>query len=173
MSPQVLLERLVDFEQRVRRVYRAFGKRLDFLPQVRFFWNNMAEDERSHAAILQRSRAFLDLIEDAPQVSKEMLASVAEKVAHAEAVTQQDELTSDEAFRQALILESSELNSLDGAWFQSLRPALGSLLHAMAPAEEEHIRRLVEAVQTFSQDHTLQDQVADLWARCLPERAER
>ena len=66
VDPQILLEQLIDFERRVRRLYLAYGNRSEFPAEIRFFWNNMAEDERAHAAILQRSAGFLDLIESPP-----------------------------------------------------------------------------------------------------------
>jgi hypothetical protein len=71
---------------------------------------------------------------------------------------------SDEAFRLALVLEDAELNSLDEAWFEGLRPTRGSLLQAMLPEEELHIRRVVDAVRAFSTDEVLQRQAAALWS---------
>jgi len=37
MSPGLLLDRLSDFEQRVRRLYLTLGDRADMLAEVRFF----------------------------------------------------------------------------------------------------------------------------------------
>jgi glutamate dehydrogenase (NAD(P)+) len=164
MTPRGLLEHLVDFERRIRRVYLTLGDRVSFPAEVRFLWNSMAEDERHHLAILERSSGLLDLMELPPQVSERTRSTLEAKVAAAEAAVARPELSSDEAFTQALILEGSELNSLDEAWFGGFRPTLGSLLQAMWPEEEVHIRRLVEAVQTFSTDATLQQQAAALWS---------
>jgi glutamate dehydrogenase/leucine dehydrogenase len=166
MTPRGLLERLVDFERRIRRVYLTLGDQTTFPAEVRFFWNAMAEDERHHLAILERSAGLLDLMEMPPQVSECTLATLEAKVAAAEAAVTQPELSSDEALTHALILEGSELNNLDEAWFGGFRPTLGALLQAMWPEEEVHIRRLVEAVQTFSTDATLQQQAAALWSTC-------
>jgi glutamate dehydrogenase/leucine dehydrogenase/rubrerythrin len=168
MTPRGVLERLVDFERRARQLYLALGDRTTFPAEVRFFWNCMAEDERHHIAILERSAGLLDLMEFPPQVSEATLATVDAKVAAAEAAVEQADLSSDEAFAQALILESSELNGLSEAWMQGFRPTLSSLLQVMAPEEEEHIRRLVEAIQTFSTDQTLHQQAAGLWATYQP-----
>jgi glutamate dehydrogenase (NAD(P)+)/glutamate dehydrogenase (NADP+) len=164
MTPRGLLERLADFERRVRRLYLTLGDRAAFPAEVRFFWNCMAEDERHHVAILERSAGLLGLMEHLPHVSEATLAAVETKVAAAEAAVGRADLSSDEAFGQALLLEGSELNSLDEAWFQGFRPTLSSSLQAMAPEEEVHIHRLVEAVQTFSTDQALHQQAAALWA---------
>jgi hypothetical protein len=163
MGPRGLLERLADFERRVRHVYLSLGDRATFPAEVRFFWNCMAEDERHHLAILERSAGLLDLMHSPPQVSEARLNRVEATVAAAETAMGQPEVSSDEAFRQALLLEGSELNSLDAAWFQGFRPTLNALLQAMTPEEEIHLRRLVEAVPMFSTDKALQEQAATLW----------
>jgi hypothetical protein len=98
-----------------------------------------------------------------PQVSEARLNSVEATVAAAETAIGQPEVSGDEAFRQALLLEGSELNSLDTAWFEGFRPTLSTLLQAMTPEEEIHVRRLVEAVHAFSTDKALQQQAATLW----------
>jgi len=131
---------------------------------VRCFWHCMAEDERHHLALLERSGGLLDLMESPPEVAEEVFAGIEAKITAAEAAVQRAGLSTDEALRQALILEGSEVNGLDEAWFHSFRPALGSLLQALIPEEEVHIRRLVEAVHTFSTDTALQHQAAVLWA---------
>jgi len=163
MNPRGLVERLADFERRVHRLYLSLGDRATFSAEVRFFWNCMAEDERHHLAILERSIGLLDLMESPPQASEARLNRVEATVTAAEAAIGQPEVSSDEAFRQALILEGSELNSLDAAWFQGFRPTLSALLQAMTPEEEVHLRRLVEAVHAFSTDKALQQQAATLW----------
>jgi len=164
MTPRGLLERLVDFERRIRRLYLTLGDQTAFPADVRFFWHAMAEDERHHLAILERSAGLLDLMDVPPQASEQTLSTLEAKVAAAEAAAARPQLSSDEALTQALILEGSELNSLDEAWFGGFRPTLGALLQAMWPEEEVHIRRLVETVQTFSTDPALQQQAAALWS---------
>ena len=163
MNPRGLLEYLVDFERRVWRLYSSWSDRAEFSAELRFFWNCMAEDEHHHLAILERSAGLLDMMELPPQVSAETLATINVKVAAAEAATQKESLTSYEALRHALALEGSELNNLDAAWFHGFRSAVTSLLKAMMPEEEVHLRRLIEAVHMFTTDDALQEQAARLW----------
>jgi len=164
MSPHLLLDRLIDFERRIRRLYLTLGDQAGMPAEVRFFWNCMAEDERHHLAVLERSGGLLDLMESPPEVSEEVFAGIETKIAAAEAAVQRADLSADEALRLALILEGSEVNGLDEAWFHGFGPALGSLLQAMIPEEEIHIRRLVEAVHAFGTDKALQHQAALLWS---------
>jgi rubrerythrin len=163
MHPRILLDRLANCERRVRHLYLNLGDRAAFPADVRFFWNCMAEDERHHLAILERSAGLLDLMDTPPEVQEEQLTTVEAMIATAEDLAAQSEVSSDDAFRQALALEGSELNSLDEAWFRSFRPTLRMLLQAMTPEEEVHLRRLVEAVHSFSPDKALQQQAATLW----------
>jgi hypothetical protein len=171
MKPELLLDRLVDFERRVRRMYLALSDRTDFPADVRFFWNCMAEDERDHAALLGYSPALLDVRDSPPETSENALAILEAKVGTAEAAVAQPALSRDEALRVTLMLEDAELNTLDEVWFQGLRPKLGSLLQAMLPEEEVHIRRVVDAVQAFSTEESLQRQAAAL--RSTYERQRR
>lgn len=164
MNPRLLLDRLMEYERRIRQLYLALGDQAGIPADVRFFWNCMAEDERLHLAVLQRSGGLLDLMESPPEVSEEVFAGIEAKIATAEAAVQRADLSTDEALRQALILEGSEVNRLDEAWFHGFRPMLGSLLQAMAPEEDIHIRRLIEAVHSFSTDKALQHQAAILWS---------
>lgn len=171
MNPRGLLEHLLDFERRVRHVYSLWGDRSDFSAELRFFWNCMAEDEHHHLTILERSTGLLDMMEKPPSVATETLTTVNAKIAAAEAAAQQRSLSSDEALRLSLTLEGSELNNLDAAWFQGFRSTVTSLLKAMMPEEEVHLRRLVEAVHQFTTDDALQEQAAALWSAYLQQHS--
>ena len=164
MDTHLLLEQLTRFEQRVQHLYETFGNRTGWPAEVCFFWNSMAADERHHWAILERSAGLLDLIESPPQVSETLLAAIDGKITAAETVARKPDLSNDEALQHALILEGSEINSLDEAWFQGFHSSLGSLLQAMTPDEDVHIHRLVNAVHAFSSNKALQEQAATLWA---------
>ncbi|MGE0683558.1 MAG: hypothetical protein AB7P69_22000 [Candidatus Binatia bacterium] len=164
MTPRGLFDRLIDFERRVRQLYQRWGNQKGSPAEICFFWNCMAEDERHHIAILERSTGLLDLMELPPQITEEALTAIQEKIKAAETAAQQETLSNDEALHHALILEGSELNRMDEAWFRAFRPTMTTLLQAMMPEEEVHLRRLVEAVHTFSTDDALQEQATELWS---------
>jgi hypothetical protein len=164
MSPSLLLDRLADFERRVGRVYETLGERLDFPSALRRFWTAMAQEEQCHAAILEGPQPALKETEPPPDASENAVAILQAKVEAAEAAVRGSDLSSDEAFRVMLMLEDAELNSLDEVWFQGLRPVLGSLLETLLPEAEAHVRRVVEGIQTYSSDYTLQRQAAALWS---------
>ena len=164
MTPRGLFECLIDFERRVRHLYQHWGSQKGFPDEMCFFWHCMAEDERHHISILERSVGLLDLMALPPQITEEDLTTIQEKIKAAETAAQQETFSSEEALRQALILEGSELNRMDEAWFRAFHPTLNTLLQAMVPEEEVHLRRLVEAVHTFSTDDALQEQATELWS---------
>jgi len=170
MDPCTLLDRLITYERRVHRMYLALGDRADFPAELRYLWNTLAEGERHHLAILERSAGLLDVMDSSPVVPEEMLAAIETQVTMAEATLQRTDLSIDEALGEAPLLEGSELNSLDEAWFHGFRPAVGALLRAMIPTEDIHIRRLVEGVHTFSTDKGLQHQAAVLWTQYQKEQ---
>ena len=170
MTPRGLFERLIDFERRVRHLYQQWGKRAEFSADLRFFWNCMAEDEQHHIAILERSVGLLDMMESPPQISEESLSAIETLIATAEAAARQEKLSNEEALRHTLLLEGSELNQLDETWFRAFRPTLTTLLQAMMPEEEVHLRRLIEVVHELSADKALQEQAASLWSAYQRQR---
>jgi len=169
MESQVLLDRLIRLEKHVGGLYVAFGDLSAAPAEVRFFWNCMATDETHHAALLRRTAGLLDLLVLPPQASMEVLDRLEAKINTLEKAARQQQLGVDEAFRAALELEGSELNRLTAAWIRGFRLEVATLLEALLPAEEDHLRRLVEATHTFSRDRTLNQQADSLW--CLFQRA--
>jgi hypothetical protein len=124
----------------------------------------MAEDETRHIVTLERSAHVPEALERPPAIADTVLASVEKAVATAEAVAQNPSVTEDDALRQALQLEGSELNRLDDAWLHGFRITTSLLLRALSPDLPSHIRRLVDAVHTCSTDEALQAQADALWA---------
>jgi hypothetical protein len=169
MEPQVLLDRLIRLEKHMEKLYVAFADLSAAPPEVRFFWNCMATDETHHAAILRRTAGLLDLLVVLPQASVEVLDRLETKISALEKAARQQQLGVDDAFREALELEGSELNSLTTAWIKGFRPEIATLLAALLPEEESHLRRLVESTHKFSKDQALHQQADSLW--CLAQRA--
>jgi|GEM_PF-7024156 len=165
MTPYRLLERLLELEQRVRRVYIVLSQRQQFSAELRVMWNAMAEDEMHHIVTLERSAHLFSVMDTPPTIPDYVLASVQATIATAEATAQQLSLTSDQAFHQALMIEGSELNRLDEAWVHAFRSTTSLLLQTLAPQTPTHIRRLTDAVHRFSTNTTVLAEADALWAQ--------
>ncbi len=163
MNPYHTLEQLIDLERRVRAIYRVLSERPQFSSALRAFWAAMVDEETHHIVTLERSTHVPEALEHPPAIANAALAGVEKTVAAAEAVAQNPTVTGDDALRQALLLEGSELNRLDDAWLHGFRVTIGLLLRALAPDLPSHIRRLVDAVHQCSTDETLHEQADALW----------
>jgi hypothetical protein len=132
----------------------------------------MAEDERRHVLGLERSTTVQDLQEFTPGGSQDLFYEIDQQLAAAEAVLGQIDIGVDEALRNAVRLESSELNRLSDAWFHSFPPALRTVLTALLPEDNVHLRHLLEAVHAFSSDKALQEEAIALWVKYQQIKAE-
>jgi rubrerythrin len=163
MTPYRLLEQLLALEQRVRQVYVLLSQRQQFPVDLRTVWKALAEDETHHIVALERSAHLFSVMEVPPTIPDHVLASVEAILATAEAATQQTSLSSDDALRQALRIEGSELNHLDEAWRHGFRSTTNVLLQALAPETQKHVRRLFDAVHRFSTDTMLHAEADAVW----------
>jgi hypothetical protein len=172
MTTEEFFHRLLDYERRIASLYLSLGNRSTFSRELRTFWHRMAEDERRHVLVLQRSTAVQDLQESTPVGSDDLFYEIDRQLAAAEAALGQIDIGVDEALRHAVLLESSELNRLSDAWFHSFPPALRTLLTALMPEDNVHLRHLLEAVHAFSSDKALHEQAISLWVKYQRIKAE-
>ena len=108
---------------------------------------------------------MMDLQESSPVGSDDVFRTIEQQLTAAEAAMRQVNISADEALRQAVILEGSELNRLDDTWFRSFPPTLQALLTALMPEDNVHLRRVVEAAHAFSTDKALHEQATSLWVK--------
>jgi hypothetical protein len=172
MIPHRLLEQLLALERRVRQVYVLLSQQQQFPAELRTVWKAMAEDETHHIVALERSAHLFSVMDFPPSIPERVLASVETVLATAEATIQQPSLTSDDALRQALQLEGSELNRLDEAWMHGFRSTTSLLLQTLAPEAQPHIRLLADAVHRFSTDTALHAEADALWAQYVKPHQE-
>jgi rubrerythrin len=172
MATKEFFHRLLDYERRVGSLYLTLGNRSTFSEELRAFWHRMAEDERRHVLVLQRSTTVHDLQESTPVGSDDLFHDIEQQLAAAEAILGQIDIGVDEALRHAMLLESSELNRLSDAWFRSFPPALRTLLTALMPEDNVHLRHLLEAVHAFSSNEALHEQAIALWVKYQRIKAE-
>jgi hypothetical protein len=164
MTPYRLLQHLLAWEQRVRQVYVALSQRQQFPAALRAVWKALADDETHHIVALERSAHLFSVMDVPPSIPDRTLAEVEATIVAAETAVQQPNVTSDEAFRQALSLEASELNRIDATWLHGFRSTTSLLLHTQLPETRQHIRRFVDAVHQFSSDEALCAQADTLLA---------
>ena len=155
------IERLLNLERRVCHIYQNLAANESFAAEARGFWRDMAEDEKQHQLILERSAGLLNFAA-APEMPEARIQEIEATVKAAEYACRRPEVTSDEALRHALALESSELNQLDDAWLSGFHPKLTSLSNALVPAHDIHLRRLADAVARFTTDESLHSQAKAL-----------
>ena len=172
MSIRLLIDRLLRFERRIRRIYLTLSDRSEFPAKVRAFWKNLAEEENQHRAFLEQTAGLLNFMASPPAIPEAALTSMDEKIAAVEAAVQQSDLSIDDALRQALILEDAELRQLDNNWLKGFHPSAGALLHARMPREETHLRRLYEAISAFSTDKALHKQAEAMWSTYQQQQAD-
>jgi hypothetical protein len=163
MTPYRLLDQLLALEQRVRHVYVLLSQQQQFPDDLRAVWKALAEDETHHIVALERSAHLFSVMDFPPSIPDNVVASVETVLATAEASLQQPSLTSDNALRQALQIEGSELNNLDEAWMHGFRSTTNLLLQALAPETQRHVRLLIDAVHRFSTDTVLHAEADALW----------
>lgn len=167
-----LIDRLLTFERRIRRVYQTLSERSVFPAEVRAFWQEMADEENQHRAFLEQTAGLLNFIQSPPSMPEATLNRIDETIAEAEATVQRSDLNLDDALRHALILEGSELRQLDNSWLEGFHPSMTSLRHAKMPHEAAHLRRLYEAVHAFSTDTTLHKQAKAMWSTFQEQEAD-
>lgn len=152
------VRQLLQYERRVGQIYEACSTRPEMAPALRGLWRALAEDERQHAAVLERSAVLFGFSELMPEDCAVALTALEPLVAAAEAAVLQEALSPDEALRHALVLEGSELNLLYRTWVQSFAPAYEPFLPFMVPEDAGHLSRLVEAVQRYGMDPALREE---------------
>lgn len=146
VDKRLFIESLLKIERRVCHLYRRLSERVEFPVELQAFWRDIAEEENNHRAFLEQTTGLLNFMESAPEELETTFAEVAAKIAAAQATAQKPDLSIDEALRQTLALESSELRHLDVRWIQGFRPSLESLLHAKPSPLEAYLHRLDDAV---------------------------
>lgn len=163
MKAEEFLNHLLDYERRVGSLYLTLGNHPSFPVDLRSFWHRMAEDERHHVVVLERSRRLIDLQEVPPQASDTVFNEIEQLVTAVEEALGHAAICVDDALRYAMQLESSELNRLDESWFHTFPPPLSALLKLLTPEDNVHVQRLVETVHAFSPNKTLHEYATSLW----------
>lgn len=145
-----LLERVVDLERRAGALYDRFADLFRDVPLAAVFWRDMASEERLHALIVAAAREVFPATAPAPSLPwDEKLSAIERLLSGAEANVCPD-LPLEEAFAQAEVLETSELNAVTALIVQHAGPGFSRLGTMVGRAGvDQHAEKLLEARQRF------------------------
>lgn len=151
------------FEERVARVYFAISQRFASHTTLTWFWVQMTLEELHHGSTLRFCREYP--LFDVEEISEESIARIRALLERAAIVGANPELTLTEAFRLALEIESSEIDSI---YEKLTRPAYSSypfLQEAFQLRYRDHLRRFAKAIVNFSGDASLAESFESLARR--------
>ena len=160
MKAAQIYEGFIGFEERSAELYLDLSIRFADDPAVRWFFVDMAMEEKQHAGMLQHCReagVFAEKLPGRQQVERldGVFRTMEERIAA-------PGLTLDDAFDCAIKLESSEINDI----YSKLTAPIEGPAHMMRKKMElsvaTHFERLYEAARTFGASADIQMRLARL-----------
>lgn len=162
-----VLKRCSVLEERVADIYSQFAGSLNDDKEVESFFLGLAEEEKHHAKILVAEKAALEVDSDTGYFMPEFPAKLAEMDALLKQVEEKARtgVTKEEAFKFALELEQSELNTIYRDLVLMGRAAVKLMARHMDESLSlpKHQAGLVEGMRRFI-PHSPTCQQAELWA---------
>ncbi|MDP6560861.1 MAG: hypothetical protein QF619_12225 [Candidatus Binatia bacterium] len=158
------LDRFADIERLVSKIYFRFSHLFLHQSELRDFWWQMAIDEEQHACILTTCKAIIENYEDVavdPFIDQDKAAEIEETLqSYLEKGTQS--IAVEEAFRIALDIENSELDSIYRRLLESCGPKVAKTMENVGVPASVQRRKLASAVLCFARDPELRASVEGL-----------
>jgi len=158
------LEGFAEIERLAAKVYFRFSHLFLHHPELRDFWWQMAQDEEQHASTLLACKELLTNYNDEaldPSLSHKKANELKERI-NSYLRKGTPSITMEEAFKIALVMESSELDVIYGKLLRLGGPKIARTLgNLIVPASVQR-QRLKSAVLRFSNDAKLRDEVLAL-----------
>jgi rubrerythrin len=107
-----LFDQAIELEKSAERLYRRFGEWFADYPVVATFWKHYADEEKGHAAYLERVLTGVDASRLAKPANANMLRAVRDCLAAASLDRLGGIQTLEDAFQLATELENSETNTI-------------------------------------------------------------
>lgn len=146
-TPRNTYAKFIDFEERAAAFYLKLASRFSKNPKLSAFWLKMAIQEKQHAGLLQfclLDKLFAPELPGTPEIqSLTNLFTILEKRAAA------PRLSVKEAFRLAIELESSEINTIYSYLTTSLHDSMYLLKRKIAITLPKDLDEVVAAAQEF------------------------
>ncbi|HLH30747.1 MAG TPA: hypothetical protein VKY31_06060 [Terriglobia bacterium] len=162
MNPVAVYEGFIGFEERSANLYLELSVRFADDPGLRWFWIEMAMEEKQHAGLLQHCReagVFAGELPDDEQVEKlnQIYTRLEQRV-------ESPELTLDEAFDVAIRLESSEINTVYSKLTAPIDGPAHVLRRKVQLSIENHFEKLHDAACRFGACTEIRSRLARLVA---------
>jgi len=141
-----ILDRVVDREERVARLYTSYEKRF---PDYADFWESLAKEEYGHANILRKMEEYIsggNALWNLGRLTDELLAAEEQMMTEFE----QREIDMQGALKIAMRIENS---LIDSRFYDTVNcdfPEFKKTADSLRRAEGLHLERLKELVLKFS-----------------------
>ena len=158
------LSRFAGIERLVSKIYFRFSHLFLQHPELRDFWWEMAREEEQHACILFACKALIANFDDEtldPSISREK-AEELEKRLVAFLARGTPSLTTEEAFRIALEIESSEIDAIYGKLLQLGGPHIAKTMENLGVPASVQRQKLKSALRRFCSSPELLQAVEQL-----------
>ncbi len=161
------LDRLIELEEQVGRIYTRFYGKWSQIPAVGEMWWEMALEEHEHAGVLKMVRQLSQPTGQVPDIRGRLrlLERMITQCEHQAA----DDLTLNDALGMAVRLEESELDRLGRETVQAMRAALPTIPRSALAPHEAHLERLMRSVRKFGGE----DVAREAWELRPEVRARR
>lgn len=151
------LERFAEIEQLVSKIYFRFSHLFLHHPELRDFWWEMAVQEDQHSAILLACKELIGNYSDEtidPSISREKADRLREEL-NAYLSKGTPSITVEEAFRVALEIETSEIDTIYSKLLQLGGPKIAKTMENLGVPASVQRQKLKSALPQFCKDPDL------------------
>ena len=162
MNPAQIYDGFIQFEERSADVYLELSVRFMEDPSLRWFWVDMAMEEKQHAGMLQHCREAGVVAKNLPD--EDQIGRIDNLYSKLETEIAAPDLTLDDAFDIAIRLESSEINDIYSKLTGPIDGPDHVLRKKMELSVDSHFEKLYAAARGFGASVTIQARLARLLA---------
>jgi len=145
------LSRFAGIERLVSKIYFRFSHLFLQHPELRDFWWEMAREEEQHACILFACKALIENYDDEtldPTISREKAEELEDRLMSFLARGTRS-LATEEAFRMALEIESSEIDAIYSKLLQLGGPHVAKTMENLGVPASVQRQKLKSALRRF------------------------
>ena len=167
MKARKVYDGFICLEERSAAFYMELSVRFFDNPELRWFWIEMAMEEKQHAGLLQHcreGRVFAEALPDKDQI--ERLNSLFRQL---ESRVAAPRLEVDDAFEMAIELEGSEINDVYSRLTEPIQGPARVMRKKMELSVAGHFERLCSAASKFNVSPAIQSRMGELLSRRDPE----